>query len=261
MTRTAISKPARDVLRASVVDGCSVFLPDRQLDRKLYLEVNEVLSRIGGKWKGGNTKAHLFPDDPADDLATVIDSGEMPSKNPTAFVPTPSGLAIRVVALAGGSTLNRPEIRILEPSAGTGAIAEVVRTMAPKATLDLVELLPKHAETLRGRFGAVTEADFLEFSPLAPYDAVVMNPPFSVASDRQTYIEHIARAFSFLKPQGTLVAIAPSSLSFRTDARTRALRDRIESSGGTISALPSDSFAESGTGVNTVIVTMKAGAQ
>ena len=35
-----------------------------QLDRSLYEEVNEVLVRLGGKWKGGRTKAHLFPYDP-----------------------------------------------------------------------------------------------------------------------------------------------------------------------------------------------------
>ena len=92
MPDQCISAEALTVLREAECDSDRVRITSGQLDRTLYKEVNEVLVRLGGKWKGGHTKAHLFPYDPRPLLAGVLATGDMPPKNPWAFFPTPPEL-------------------------------------------------------------------------------------------------------------------------------------------------------------------------
>jgi hypothetical protein len=49
----------------------------------------------------------------------------------------------------------------------------------------------------------------------------------------------------------------PSSVTFRTDKLNKMVRAAVDA-GGSIEALPDNAFSESGTNVNTVIVTMQA---
>jgi 16S rRNA G1207 methylase RsmC len=81
-----------------------------------------------------------------------------------------------------------------------------------------------------------------------------MNPPFQ----RQQDILHVNHAMRFLKAGGRLVSVMSSSVAFRTNRLTVAFRETLNAHHGTIEALPENAFAESGTNVNTVIVTMQA---
>src|SRR5579885_3284456 len=93
----SISAKALAVLREMECDSDRARITSGQLDRPLYEEVNEVLVRLGGKWKGGRTAAHVFPYyDPRPLLAGVVTTGIRPPKNPTAFFPTPPALVERV---------------------------------------------------------------------------------------------------------------------------------------------------------------------
>ena len=67
------------VLSSSRIEGNKVFLPDSQLDRKSYQDVNKVLDALGGKWSK-KEKAHLFNDDPTDQLEEVILLGRVERK-------------------------------------------------------------------------------------------------------------------------------------------------------------------------------------
>jgi type I restriction-modification system DNA methylase subunit len=81
-----------------------------------------------------------------------------------------------------------------------------------------------------------------------------MNPPFAKQAD----IRHVMHAMAFLAPQGRLVSVMASGVTFRTNALTENFRELMKAHNGTIEALPESTFAESGTNVNTVIVTMEA---
>ena len=84
-----------------------------QLDRKLYLSVNQVLERIGGKWNR-KEKAHVFDSNPTERLEAVINSGMVDSKIKTGYFPTPPEIVkimIEMLELQVDDT-------ILEPSAG-----------------------------------------------------------------------------------------------------------------------------------------------
>lgn len=71
--------------------------------------------------------------------------------------------------------------------------------------------------------------------------------------------KHVAHALRFLKPDGLLVSVMSASVTFRDNKLTADFRALIRERGGDIEALPEGSFKSSGTGVNTVIVTIPAG--
>jgi predicted RNA methylase len=251
--RTAPDFPRRvDVLRASTVAEHVVKLP-RQLDRKVYEEVDEALSRIGGKWNrrhGG----HLFPYDPSTLLDELLASETLPPKNPNAFFPTPLEIAEMVIDAADQDSDSTP--RVLEPSAGQGALAQALLAAVPGAKLDLVEADPWNAAMLRRRGWTVHEQDFLTFRAADAYDAVVMNPPFSLASDRKAYITHILHAWSMVAENGILVAVAPMGFTYGSDRRTRDFLHEVQLY-GEWTALPDGAFKASGTGAATVLITMQ----
>lgn len=113
------------------------------------------------------------------------------------FFPTPEGLAAEVVELA---EIQDGEI-VLEPSAGLGHLAEVIRTEHPNAVLQCVEQYHPLAEALKVKGFTVEFGDFLAFD--GKFDKIVMNPPFENLQD----IDHVLHAFELLKPGGRLVAI------------------------------------------------------
>lgn len=72
-----------------------------------------------------------------------------------------------------------PPRRILEPTAGTGAISKLLREWWPEAEIVSVELDERRAETA----GAVC-GNFLEIAPtMGHFDLAITNPPFALAMD------------------------------------------------------------------------------
>lgn len=168
-----------------------------------------------------------------------------------AFYPTAPALARYVVGLAGVS----PGDRVLEPSAGMGAIVEAL--LEAEADVTAVEVDPARAAVLRHRFqprAGVIEGDFLYLSP-EEHDAVVMNPPFSIGGRHYTDAEHVLHALQFVRPGGRLVAIMSASSQLTNHHRRAELH--AELSGWTTSweAVEPGRFAVSGTDVPVVILT------
>lgn len=155
---------------------------------------------------------------------------------------TPEQLAETMAQLAKVG----PSDVVLEPSAGRGRIVRAV--LATGATVVCHEA--QHFDELVATGCSITEGNFLERRPKPEFDAVVMNPPFSRGQD----VAHIRHAWEFLKPGGRLVAIASRGVEFRVDGRYKVFREWLESIGGTITILPSGTFIESGTGVETVLI-------
>lgn len=253
MATKKITSDVEQVLRDSRVEGNLLFLPPRQLDPKLYRAVNDVLVSIGGAWKGGKVKAHVFSGSPADALATVLETGEKPPKNPLDFFATPWALAERLIEHARVA----PGMSVLEPSAGEGAILDRLARYDLSPTIAAVELDPGRAAILRAKgYLNVFEADFLAPElpfPPASFDRVLMNPPFTSPADPLAYIAHIKRAFLMLAPGGRLVSIAPGGFAYRADARTRTFRDFVATNGGW-EELGASAFRESGTDAATVVL-------
>lgn len=162
--------------------------------------------------------------------------------------PTPRELAERLVDLAD----IQPGHRVLEPSAGTGALlgamgGRMFGHNPERGTVHAVEINRQLAGKLQQEF-PLTEvhcADFLDYQAddFEPFDRIIMNPPFANGDD----IKHIKHAATMLKPGGRLVAICAGGPRQR-----EAL-----SSLGTWEDLPPDSFKASGTSVNAAIVVIQ----
>ena len=244
-----VSDDVLEVLSRASVDGESLFLVG-QLDRQMYVKVNKVLEAAGGKWNR-KAKAHVFDRPAADRIDEIILSGEV--EVPTDeynYFPSPPSVVARLLELAD---IERG-MRVLEPSAGKGAIAYACAESG--ATVDCYELMESNFVALAGdiKFCSVRNMDFLAQAPEASYDRVVMNPPFAKQQD----IKHVLHALKFLKPDGLLVSVMASSVTFRDNKLTQEFRDLIRQRGGEIEALPDGAFKESGTNVRTVIVIIPA---
>lgn len=232
-----IDKEIISLLAKCQVEGNHLRITE-QLDRKTYAQLNKVLTALGGKWKAAK-KVHEFAEDVEALLEEVITTGGYSCiKKDFQYFPTPSALAAEVVAMAD----IRPGERCLEPSAGTGNIAALM------PGCDCVELNEKNREVLQGKGLRIVGEDFMSFEPQEAYDVIVMNPPFSKGQD----VAHITKAIGLAKR--CVIAIASASVLFRTDSRTQAFRELVAQYGGSIEELPAESFKESGTMVNTVLV-------
>lgn len=166
------------------------------------------------------------------------------------FFPTPKATAQRMVDEAG----IEPGMKVLEPSAGNGNIAEAIR--AAGVNPDVVEQSSNLREILEAKGFNLAGQDFLEVKE-GGYDRIIMNPPFSNGQDA----EHIQHAYSLLKPGGKLVAIAGEGVFFRNDAKATAFRDWLEETGGTSEKLPEGTFNDASlmatTGVNARMVVVE----
>lgn len=253
-SQLSIPHSAVEVLAAARVEGNAVFLPGGQLERKLYESVNQALELLGGKWNR-KQRAHLFEEDPTDIIESAVLSGEVTDRKKLfQFFETPTVIARRMVHLAEIKATDE----ILEPSAGRGAILQAVFEVVPEASVTAVELDPDNVKVLvrnvKGRgFSTVQEGDFLAlYAAGSPcFDKILMNPPFT----RQQDIDHVMRAYSLLKPGGTLVSVMSQSAFFRKSSKSSAFLKLHDAVGGS-EHLPDSAFKESGTMVQTRIVTM-----
>lgn len=233
-------------------DGTHLVLTGQRMDPKLYQRVNEVLEAVGGRWTK-NAQAHVFPIDAADAIAPVLASGEVVTlrekRTQAQYFPTPAPIVARLLELAD----LQPGMEVLEPSAGSGAIASAATTQG--AAVDCIERDPGYAAVLleAGAARTVRVADFLTAAPDARYDRIVMNPPFTRGAD----IQHVTHALRFLKPDGLLAAVMSWTVT-HDGAKTAKFRALVEARGGAVEAVPAGAFKESGTDVPTVLITIPA---
>lgn len=255
------------VLKYSGIEGSSLFLP-AELDRSLYLEVDDLLKRIRGKWSSWS-KGHVFPFDEdvlAPLISSMITTGRQPAKNALAYFPTPTPVLDDLVSFdvaerldwyeGYGAALDISPPRILEPSAGTGAIADYVRNRWPSAILECVEIDEINVQILMSKGHNVTHCDFTDWHPAHDYDVILMNPPFSVAGDSQAYMAHIEKAFTHLSPGGLLHAIAPPGFTWHSDGRSRKFLNFVAFHGGWWD-IDAGAFKEYGTMTRTMGIHMQ----
>lgn len=226
-----------------------------------WAALKKVMELLGGKWVRSQQAFQFDPDLPLDAmLREAVETREVPDPRAAGFFETPRALAERLVETVD---IQHGDV-VLEPSAGRGAIADVVRERHPHAELVLCELLERNRQVLLAKgYSACQQCccgvgyDFLHpcggMVNGVPPHAVVMNPPFAKGTD----VEHVTKAFGLLRRGGRLAAIMSAGTSFRTDRRTATFRALVQDVGGSIEPLPPGSFKVSGTMVHTVFVTMR----
>jgi hypothetical protein len=93
-------------------------------------------------------------------------------------------------------------VRILEPSAGRGALIKIIdrhATFSPQ--IDFCEIQKDFCDELT-TYNKVGE-DFIEYTPGGIYDAVIMNPPYKNGLAKK----HTDHAWDCLKPGGRLIVL------------------------------------------------------
>lgn len=165
------------------------------------------------------------------------------------FYPTPEPLAYKMVEWAG----IRPNERVLEPSAGDGAIARYM----PADGVDLTLVEPSDdlgsRALLRAPSARLVGSTFENYHMVNKHHVIVMNPPFGMGG--KTAMDHLSKASRHLRPGGRIVALIPTGPS--ADRRFDAWWESDDAKGLTMSAeviLPAVAFERAGTSVMTRVV-------
>lgn len=199
--------------------GCYVRLA-HQVSPSEYQQFKAVAEMAGGRYVNKD-RGHLFALTQDKVLPALTSAAERIVQNKKLndkdFFPTPEHAAdeavVNMAAQHGecefSACLQDEAYRILEPSAGDGALIDALYRYAEKHDIPvqcqivLAELDPLRCDTLRAKYAhhaniSVVEGDFLSLSPddLGEFNACLMNPPFTSSGGWDTHIQHAQRFMS-----------------------------------------------------------------
>lgn len=145
-------------------------------------------------------------------------------------------------------------MKILEPSAGKGDIADVIRYRYPETDLTLIEYNGTLVKILKAKGYNPIFGDFMDHE--GKYDRIIMNPPFEKGAD----IDHVRHAYDLLRPGGRVISIMCEGPFFRSDTKSNEFRNWFDDLGGEYIKLDPGSFQGSEafrqTGVNSRMVVL-----
>lgn len=234
MANATLSPEVTDILSRAVITDNLLVLPPGQLERKLYEQVAKAIKAAGGAWRT-KKQGFVFDSDPRAKLGLALSTGVVidEKKLRQAFY-TPAAVAAEIAKLS-----DVKGHRVLEPSAGGGALVEACLAHGARQ-VDCIELEPTCSEQLMGPGRVVTIANFLEIGPYHQFDRIVMNPPFTKNQD----VKHVTQAKEWLAPGGKLFAVVPDKENPKLAAIGAELVKRF----------PAGAFKESGTAVATRLI-------
>lgn len=220
-------------------------LPQVQFASKTYLEVKNRILEAGGKWNG--PKNGFTFDFNAQRVFNILKSGKRCNlQQEFQYFATPDDVADIVVSKF--STLTEDH-RILEPSAGRGALVKAVRRRCPSAMVDCYELMPENMENLEKVEGAnIVGKDFFECHD--KYDRIIANPPFSNNQD----IDHVYAMYERLNIGGELSCIVSQHWKIANDQKCTYFREWLKKNDAQIFDFNNSEFKESGTTINTSLI-------
>jgi hypothetical protein len=167
------------------------------------------------------------------------------------YFATPEPIGFKMVEWAD----LRNKERILEPSAGHGAIARFFPETADRTLIEpSVALLSRAALASPG--AKTLDHRFEDLNIVNKFDAIVMNPPFGLGG--KTAIEHLDKASSHVRDGGRIVALLPTGLA--ADKRFDAWFESDRAKGLHIVSsitLPAVTFERAGTSVRARVVVLE----
>lgn len=172
-----------------------------------------------------------------------------------AFYPTPEPVVKAILDMVS----LHPGASVLEPSAGMGALVRgALRSGASvhAVEVDRTRFLSLRALAATSSRMTVQQANFLQMPPDPRFSHVLMNPPFAGTH----WIDHVVHAYDFLAPGGMLVAVVPASVETGATGKHETFlkwaKARRERHYRMIRDLPAESFAESGTRIQTCLLVL-----
>ncbi|WP_432983136.1 class I SAM-dependent methyltransferase [Dactylosporangium sp. CA-233914] len=180
-----------------------------------------------------------------------------PDRSSEGYVRTPQDLADELCNVPYTDLRFLPAgARVLEPSAGDGALVAAILRANPRVRVVAIEPNPVRAAVCAADHPGpdspveLHQSTFEQYAATAAtqhtlFDAIVMNPPFALPDSPNLWFEHLRQAWHLLRRGGWLVAVVPASLAYRGDTLHRDARLFIDHH-GSHEPLPADAFAESG---------------
>lgn len=236
-----------EIISGMTVKGRLVYLPPYPITHREFLRVKKRLLDIGGKWRGGNVNAFEFTYDPSPLLYEIITGDKKTDKKRVNLLETPYSLAAEMI-----EKLNiEPNNSILEPSAGSGAIIELIIKKGYPNQIFIYEKNPSFRIYLNKRplFSEVVYLgnDFLYSSPRL-FDRIISFPPFTED------IEHILRMWEHLADGGVLVTLCSLHSLITNKAKQRAFMVFLEKYRAEIIGVPRGTFLLSGKNIPAVLL-------
>lgn len=237
---------AQELALMTVVDG-KLQLPKQQLAH--YDDISRLIGKAGGRYVTGR-KQFVFDAgiDCTDVLRRLVAGETVNFRQEYQFFATPEAKAIEAVKEVENTLGTLRGKRVLEPSAGEGALANVARRMG--ADVVAIEAWNVNAIKLRAQGYDVIERDFLSVTPeeIGTFDAILANPPFTKNQD----IQHAMHMFQFIRPGGALSIIMSTAwLEGKTKAHSQ-FKEFLATQDVKVMAIEAGAFKESGTPVPTV---------
>lgn len=164
------------------------------------ISANQNLKDDFDKYFGITVDAYCDSDlDLSSTVAAIVKTG-LPSVKSYQFYPSPEAITSCIADHIG---IVGEDQKFLEPSAGSGAIAQLY----PKNFV-CFEVYKPFVELLTAKGIQAKEADFLAQVGDFSFDKVVMNPPYSF----KRCLMHFDHAFSFIHSEGEIYIVAPTGL-------------------------------------------------
>lgn len=237
---------AQELALMTVVDG-KLQLPKQQLAH--YDDISRLMGKAGGRYVTGR-KQFIFDAgiDCTDVLRRLVAGETVNFQQEYQFFATPEAKAIEAAKEVERTLGTLRGKRILEPSAGEGALANVARRMGGDVVA--IEAWSVNAIKLRAQGYDVIERDFLSVTPeeIGTFDAILANPPFTRNQD----IQHAMHMFQFIRPGGALSIIMSTGwLEGKTKAHAQ-FKEFLATQDVAVTAIEAGAFAASGTTVPTV---------
>lgn len=248
---TTTQEQVKNQMKTLWVEGDRIYLPEEVLSQ--YMEIKKLVMRAGGTYASNASGSYfIFPNgiDPVDVLQALMTGERVNIKKETQFFATSQELGLKAIEKFGDVTGKD----FLEPSAGDGALADIVKSKGGSVTT--IENWRVNILALAAKGYTPLERDFLTVSPdeIDPVDYVLMNPPFSNRQD----IAHVSHALGFLKPKGELCAIM--SPAFQAGGSSKSLKkfgELVQLADATVENIEDGAFKKSGTDAKTVMVHIK----
>ncbi|MGN8798472.1 methyltransferase [Segatella copri] len=240
--------PPEGILKRCIFKDNVLYLPQVQLNKKSYATVKQWVEEAGGKWTGGKVQGFTFDFD-ATRVASILMQGKRCNlQQDFQFFATPPEVADWLVSLAGDFS---PDCKVLEPSAGTGAIIDAIHRVHPDVVVDCYELMPENKENLsKLDHIRLLGDDFTQAEHSSEYDLIVANPPFSKNQD----IRHVMQMYHDLKPGGTVAAITSRHWQQASEKVCKDFRAFLEEVSAQVYEIEEGAFKKSGTGVGTIAI-------
>lgn len=236
-----------EILMHCTLENNIMKLPQVQFNKKSYAEAKKWIEEAGGSWQGGKVQGFTFPFN-ADRVFSILHEGKRCNlQQDFQYFATPPEVADWLVMLAGGV---HEDEKVLEPSAGTGAIIDAIHRSCKDLVVDCFELMPENKELLSKKSNINILGDDFTTYDLGLYDKIIANPPFSKNQD----IRHVRRMYEHLNNGGTVAAIMSCHWKIASEKECADFREWLKDVHAKVCDIEEGSFKQSGTGIETTAV-------